>query len=75
MNTITDTEPQLRGNEALIAALGVVHAERFVSLILREPFDYTRGDAEAAEKKILCVSASPRLRVSASLREKTGPCT
>lgn len=42
MNTITDTELKLRGIEALIDALGVVQAERFVSLILREPFDYTQ---------------------------------
>ena len=42
MNTITDTELKLRGIEALIAALGIVEAERFVSLILREPFDYTQ---------------------------------
>lgn len=38
---ITDTEIRLRGVEALIQALGEVRAERFISLILREPFDYT----------------------------------
>lgn len=38
---ITDTEIRLRGVEALIQALGEVQAERFISLILREPFDYT----------------------------------
>jgi len=27
--------------EALIAALGEVQAEKFITLILREPFDYT----------------------------------
>jgi len=27
--------------EALVAALGEVHAERFITLIMREPFDYT----------------------------------
>jgi len=42
MNTITDTELRLRGIEALIAALGKVQAERFITLILREPFDYTQ---------------------------------
>ena len=41
MNTITDTEIQLQGMEALIVALGEVQAEKFISLILREPFDYT----------------------------------
>lgn len=38
---ITDTEIRLKGIEALIAALGQVEAERFISLIIREPFDYT----------------------------------
>lgn len=37
----TDTEIKLKGIEALIAALGEVQAERFVTLIMREPFDYT----------------------------------
>ena len=42
MNTITDTEIKLQGLEALVSALGEVQAERFISLIMREPFDYTR---------------------------------
>jgi hypothetical protein len=39
---ITDTEIKLKGVEALIVALGEVQAERFISLMLREPFDYTQ---------------------------------
>ena len=38
---ITDTEIKIKGVEALIVALGEVQAERFISLMLREPFDYT----------------------------------
>ena len=38
---MADTEIKLQGVEALIMALGEVQAERFISLILREPFDYT----------------------------------
>lgn len=38
---ITDTEIRLKGLEALINALGEIQAERFISLVLREPFDYT----------------------------------
>ena len=41
MNTISDVEIRLKGVEALVDALGEVQAERFVSLLLREPFDYT----------------------------------
>ena len=39
---ITDTEIKLKGMEALIGQLGEVQAERFISLIMREPFDYTK---------------------------------
>ncbi len=41
MNTITDTEIKIKGMDALIAALGEVYAEKFVTLVNREPFDYT----------------------------------
>lgn len=37
----TDTEVRVRGLRALVDALGTVEAERFITLILREPFDYT----------------------------------
>jgi len=39
---ITETEIKVRGVEALISALGEVEAERFISIMLREPFDYTK---------------------------------
>ena len=41
MIAITDNEIKLQGIEVLISSLGEVQAERFISLILREPFDYT----------------------------------
>ncbi|MDY7034456.1 MAG: hypothetical protein SVY10_21465 [Thermodesulfobacteriota bacterium] len=39
---ITDTEIQLKGIQILAEYLGDVEAERFISLIQREPFDYTK---------------------------------
>ena len=39
---LTDTEIRLEGFKALAGALGVVQAERFIALVLREPFDYTQ---------------------------------
>ena len=39
---ITDTEIKIKGIEALIDKLGEVQAERFISLIIRESFDYTK---------------------------------
>ena len=38
----TDTDVRMRGLRALVEALGPVEAERFITLILREPFDYTQ---------------------------------
>ena len=38
---ITDTEIKVRGLQALADALGHVEAERFITLLIREPFDYT----------------------------------
>lgn len=38
---ITDTEIKLKGLKALITTLGEVEAERFIALVMREPFDYT----------------------------------
>jgi hypothetical protein len=39
---ITDTEVKLKGIKALTESLGNVDAERFITLIQREPFDYTK---------------------------------
>ncbi len=39
---ITDTEIKVKGIETLIEALGELNAERFITLLLREPFDYTK---------------------------------
>src|SRR5215203_5011426 len=43
---ITDEELKVRGVHALIAALGDVQAGRFVSLLTRAPFDYTKWQAD-----------------------------
>ena len=37
----TDTEVRIHGLRVLVEALGTVEAERFITLMLREPFDYT----------------------------------
>jgi len=38
---LTDTEIKKKGLKVLIDALGNVNAEKFISLIIKEPFDYT----------------------------------
>ena len=39
---ITDPESKLKGIHLLSEYLGDVEAERFITLIQREPFDYTK---------------------------------
>ena len=39
---ITDTEIKLKGIQILAEYLGDVETERFIALIQREPFDYTK---------------------------------
>ena len=39
---ITDEEIKLEGMKALVEVLGNVQAERFISLIMRALFDYTK---------------------------------
>ena len=39
---LTDTEIKKKGFRILIDNLGDVDAEKFISLIIKEPFDYTK---------------------------------
>lgn len=48
---ITDTEVRIKGFEVLVNTLGKVDAERFISLIMREPFDYTKWQRTLWEGK------------------------
>jgi len=42
----TDAEIRIDGFRALSGAMGDVNAERFITLILREPFDYTQWQSK-----------------------------
>lgn len=46
---MTDTEVKVKGFEVLSSSLGLVEAERFIALILREPFDYTKWREKGLE--------------------------
>ena len=48
---MTDTEIKIKGFKALTESLGLVEAERFISLIMREPFDYTKWQRSLWEGK------------------------
>ena len=42
----TDTVVRLEAMDALIATLGMVDAERFISMVKRDTFDYTEWQRE-----------------------------
>ncbi len=58
---------QQEGMDALIAKLGLVEAERFVMLIQKEPFDYTRWQTTLFEDK----SLEQIFKEAAALRART----
>ena len=70
----TDTEVRLRGLRALVEALGTVEAERFITLILREPFDYTQWQRQLwADKSVDELSQAAMAMRSASPDKGTEP--
>ena len=63
----TDTEVRIHGRRALVEALDPVAAERFITLILREPFDYTQWQRHLwAEKSVEDISQAAMAMRSAS---------
>jgi len=51
MSMKTDNIVRLEAMEALITALGTVDAERFISMIKRDTFDYTQWQRKLWEGK------------------------
>lgn len=43
---LTDTEIKTKGLKVLIENLGDLDAEKFISLIIKEPFDYTKWQSK-----------------------------
>ncbi|MFV9645367.1 MAG: hypothetical protein ACNYWU_06050 [Desulfobacterales bacterium] len=64
---LTDTEIKIKGIEMLVNTFGKVDAERFISLIQREPFDYTKWHQELDKE----LSVEEISRKAMSLRKKT----
>ena len=64
---ITDTEIKIKGFEVLVNTFGKVDAERFIALIMREPFDYTKWQRTLWEGKTITEIS----RAASELREKT----
>ena len=63
---ISDTEIKINGIKVLAEHLGDVEAERFIALIQREPFDYTKWRQDLDEG----LGVEEISRKAMSLREK-----
>jgi hypothetical protein len=58
----TDTEIRIEGTEALIRTMGELAAERYIALIQRESFDYTKWQKKLwSEKSIEEISGEAML--------------
>jgi hypothetical protein len=64
---MTDTEIKIKGIQLLSQYLGDVEAERFIALIQREPFDYTKW-RQALDEELSITEISRR---AMSLRSKS----
>jgi hypothetical protein len=69
-----DTEVLIRGLRALVEALGIVEAERFITLILREPFDYTQWQRQLwADRSVDALSKTAMAMRNASPNQGMEP--
>jgi len=70
-----DTLVRIEGMEALLEKLGPVEAERFIMLIQREPFDYTRWREKQFNDKsvetIFAEAAARRAQTKSSGKQPT----
>jgi hypothetical protein len=58
---LTDTEIKIKGFKELTESLGLVEAERFISLTMREPFDYTKWQRSLWQDKTVADTSSPAM--------------
>jgi hypothetical protein len=59
---ITDNEIKIKGFRVLFESLGAVEAERFIALIMREPFDYMKWQKSFLLDKTIAEVSSLAMR-------------
>ena len=67
---ITDTEIKLKGFRALANSLGNIGAERFIALIQREPFDYTKWQRDLWDNQSVEEISRKAMAVKKALTEQ-----
>jgi hypothetical protein len=71
----TETELRQDGLRALIDALGPVEAERFITLILREPFDYTAWQKQLWPEMSVDEISKAAMKLRSKASKKTSDST
>jgi hypothetical protein len=66
---ITDTEIKITGFQILAKNMGDVEAERFIALIQREPFDYTKWRKNIDEDLSIEEISSKAMKIRNSQQE------
>ena len=66
---ITDTEIKIKGFRVLLEALGEIEAERFISLIMKEPFDYTKWQRNLLNDKTVSEISGSAMRLRRAAEE------
>ena len=67
---VTTSEIMRKGMECLTQQMGIVEAEQFISVIIREKFDYTKWQRDYFDKK-----SPEEISTEASEYEKSHPFT
>ncbi len=67
---ITDTEIKLKGFRILARSLGQIGAERFIALIQREPFDYTKWQRDLWDNQSIEEISRKAMQVKEALAEQ-----
>ena len=69
---ITDTEVKMKGIKALTGYLESVSYERFIALIQREPFDYTKWQRTLWEGQSVEEISRNAMRISETVAKQDG---
>ena len=67
---LTETEIKMKGFEALYEALGDLDVEKFISLLIRDPFDYTKWSKDLWHDKTLTQISKEAMDYQKHLEQK-----
>ncbi|MDP1620913.1 MAG: hypothetical protein Q8M08_01105 [Bacteroidales bacterium] len=67
---LTETEIRRKGFQALFEALGDLGVEKFISLLIRDPFDYTKWNQDLWREKTIEQISKEAMAYQSMIKEK-----